>query len=120
MRNLMSNSIKYTGENGTIWVRIYQEEARAVLEVEDTGIGMEPEMSEELFEPFRQASEGLAREYEGTGVGLAVTKKATEQMSGSVTVDTEKGEGTRFTVRLPAAEEEPPNGKGVDGEGPEK
>jgi Signal transduction histidine kinase len=107
LRNLLSNAIKYTGEGGTIWVRTSRDEGQAVLEVEDTGIGMEPSVAERLFEPFRQASEGFNREYEGTGVGLAVTKKATEQMGGSITVETEKGEGSRFAVRLPAAEESP-------------
>ncbi len=75
----------------------------AVLEVEDTGIGMDPAVAEGLFEPFRQASEGLSREYEGTGIGLAVTREAVDQMGGSIEVDTQKGEGSRFTVRLPQA-----------------
>ncbi|MCS4198400.1 ATP-binding protein [Salinibacter ruber] len=78
--------------------------AAAVLEVEDSGIGMDPEVAGRLFEPFRQASEGMSREYEGTGIGLAVTKRATEEMGGSIEVDTQKGEGSRFTVRFPAAE----------------
>jgi signal transduction histidine kinase len=99
--NLLSNALKYTEEDGTVWIRAYQEEEGAAIEVEDTGIGMEPGRAEGLFEPFRQASEGLSREYEGTGLGLAVTKKAVDQMNGSIEVDTEKGEGSRFTVRLP-------------------
>jgi hypothetical protein len=104
-RNLISNAIKYTKEGGAVQVRTYRENGAAVLEVEDTGIGMNPEMAEELFEPFRQESEGLRREFEGTGVGLAVTKEATEQMNGTIEVETEKGEGSRFTVRLPRAED---------------
>jgi PAS domain S-box-containing protein len=107
LRNLVSNAIKYTGEGGTVRVRAYQEDGWAALEVEDTGIGMDPKKVEDLFEPFRQASEGWGREYEGTGVGLAVTKKATEQMGGNLEVETEKGEGTCFTVRLPRNEERP-------------
>ncbi|MCS4057202.1 ATP-binding protein [Salinibacter ruber] len=122
LQNLLSNAIKYTEEGG-VTVRIYREEnsreapsqetakepeapteaAAAVLEVEDTGIGMDPAVAERLFEPFRQASEGMSREYEGTGIGLAVTKRATEEMGGSIEVDTQKGEGSRFTVRFPAA-----------------
>nr|WP_272505830.1 HAMP domain-containing sensor histidine kinase [Salinibacter ruber] len=78
--------------------------AAAVLEVEDTGIGMEPEEVEAMFEPFRQESEGLSREYEGTGLGLTVAQRAAEQMGGSIEVDTEKGEGSRFVARLPGAE----------------
>ncbi len=104
LQNLVGNAIKYTGEGGTVWVRTYPESGRAVLEVEDTGAGMEPEMVDRLFEPFRQASTGLSREYEGTGVGLTVTKKAAEQMGGSIEVETEDGEGSRFIARLPIAE----------------
>ena len=101
LQNLLSNAIKYTGEGGEVRVRVYQNENEAILDVEDTGIGMEPEVAETLFEPFRQASEGLDREYEGTGIGLAVVRRAVEQMDGTVDVETEKGEGSRFTVRLP-------------------
>ena len=102
LQNLLSNAIKYT-EEGEVVVRAYQDEEAAVLEVEDTGIGMEPEVAEGLFEPFRQASEGMSREYEGTGIGLTIMRKAIGQMDGSIEVTTEKGEGSRFTVRLPKA-----------------
>ncbi|WP_146032016.1 PAS domain S-box protein [Salinibacter ruber] len=133
LRNLLSNAIKYT-EEGSVEVRAYPEngstgetaekraasearatgegtatgEARAtgeaVIEVEDTGIGMSASQVEDLFEPFRQESEGVAREYEGTGLGLAVTRETAQQMDGAVKVETQKGEGSRFTVRLPLAE----------------
>ncbi|MFB6099528.1 MAG: PAS domain S-box protein, partial [Salinibacter sp.] len=99
-RNLLSNAIKYA-EDGRALVRVYRDEAAAVLEVEDDGIGMDPAFADDLFEPFRQASEGFARKYEGTGIGLAVTRKAVEEMEGTIAVETEKGEGSRFTVRLP-------------------
>jgi PAS domain S-box-containing protein len=101
LRNLVSNAIKYTGEDGTVWVRSRQVDGRAVLEVEDTGIGMDPEQVPTLFEPFRQASEGTSREYEGTGLGLAVTNQIVDQMDGEIEVETEPGVGTCFTVRLP-------------------
>ena len=110
LRNLVSNAIKYTEAGGSVWVRARTEAARgegnvgAVLEVEDTGIGMDPDQVSELFEPFRQESEGAAREYQGTGLGLAVTQRAVRQMNGEVMVDTEKGKGSRFTVRLQASE----------------
>jgi signal transduction histidine kinase len=80
------------------------------LEVEDTGIGMDPEVAEGLFEPFRQASEGMSREYEGTGIGLAVTREAVAQMGGSIEVETQKGQGTCMTVRLPGVEGGIPTG----------
>ncbi len=73
----------------------------AVLEVEDTGIGMDPEQAQRLFEAFKQASEGIGRKYEGTGLGLTVTKEVLGQMGGSIEVETEKGAGSRFTAWLP-------------------
>jgi PAS domain S-box-containing protein len=103
LRNLMSNAIKYT-EEGEVQVRAYQEGDEVVLEVEDSGIGMDPGAVEDLFEPFRQESEGMNREYEGTGLGLAVTRKAIREMDGTIEVETKKGEGSRFTVRLPRAD----------------
>jgi PAS domain S-box-containing protein len=102
LRNLVNNAIKYT-EEGTVRVCAYQDESEAVLEVKDTGIGMDPEVAGDLFDPFRQASEGFDREYEGTGLGLAVTKEAVEQMGGRIEMETERGEGTCVTVRLPEA-----------------
>jgi PAS domain S-box-containing protein len=119
LRNLVSNAIKYTDAGGSVWVRARTEAAQdadaqeAVLEVEDTGIGMDPDQVSELFEPFRQESEGAAREYQGTGLGLAVTQRAVRQMDGEVAVDTEKGEGSRFTVRLPVAEATGDRGMGT-------
>ncbi|MCS4057913.1 PAS domain S-box-containing protein [Salinibacter ruber] len=122
IRNLLSNAIKYTDEGG-ITVRTYREDGQAqnsgqaqedgraaVLEVEDTGIGMDPSVAEGLFEPFRQASEGMSREYEGTGIGLAVTREAVAQMGGSIEVETQKGAGTCMTVRLPGVEGGIPTG----------
>ena len=100
LRNLMSNTIKYT-EEGKVQVRAYRKNSEAVPEAEDTGIGMDPSRAEDLFEPFRQASEGLARDYKRTGLGLAVTKEAAEQMGGRVEVETKEGKGTCVTVRLP-------------------
>ena len=101
LRNLVSNAIKYTEEGGQVQVRTRRDDEASVLEVEDTGIGMDPEQVPTLFEPFRQASEGTSREYEGTGLGLAVTKRVVNQMGGTIEVETEPGVGTCFTVRLP-------------------
>ena len=103
LNNLLSNAIKYTGEGGHVQIRAYIEEAAAVLEVEDTGIGMNPDTVEELFDAFRQESEGFDREYEGSGLGLSIIKKFTERMDGTIDVETEKGEGSRFEVHLPRA-----------------
>ncbi|PSQ83927.1 MAG: histidine kinase, partial [Bacteroidetes bacterium QH_2_63_10] len=105
LRNLLSSAIKYTEHGGTAWVRTRADDEWALLKVEDTGIGMDPEQTDELFEAFTQESEGLARENEGTGLGLAVCRRAVEEMGGSIAVDTQKGEGSCFTVRLPKTDE---------------
>ena len=104
-RNLLSNAIKYTKEGGEVEVRVRSEEEAAVLEVTDTGIGMDPETADRLFEAFKQASDGVGRAYEGTGLGLTVTKEVLDQMDGAIQVETEQGTGSRFTVRLSRAEE---------------
>ncbi len=111
LQNLVSNAIKYTKEGGRVWIRSYQEENRATLEVEDTGIGMEEAVVNQIFEPFRQVSEGTSREYEGSGVGLAVTQKAVESMDGDLAVETEKGTGSQFTVQLPMTENDYVSGR---------
>ena len=104
VRNLVSNALKYTDEGGHVVIRARSESDAAVLEVEDTGVGMDQKKVSELFEAFRQESEGVAREYEGAGLGLAVTKQAVDQMNGQIEVETEKGSGSCFTVRLPIPE----------------
>jgi signal transduction histidine kinase len=100
-RNLLENAIKFTPEGGRVEVRVSAEGSHPVLEVEDSGIGMDPDKVPELFEAFKQESEGPDREYEGSGIGLSIVKRLTEEMNGRVGVDTEKGEGTCVTVRLP-------------------
>ena len=116
LRNLISNALKYT-EEGSVWVRAEQRNGGAAIEVEDTGIGMDPDETSSLFEAFRQESEGMSREYEGSGLGLAVTKRVVDQMSGTIEVDTEKGGGTRFTVHLPM-DEQSTEVEGADGAAP--
>ncbi len=113
LRNLVSNALKYTGDEGTVWLRVREEQNTAAVEVEDNGIGMEADRVAELFEPFRQESEGVGREYDGTGLGLTVTKQVIDQMEGSIDIETEKGEGSCFIVRLPLASRERTDGAGV-------
>jgi signal transduction histidine kinase len=79
----------------------------AVLEVEDNGVGIRAEALSEIFEAFKQESEGLTREYEGSGLGLPIVQRLVEALDGTLEVDTKKGEGSRFTVRLPRSAESP-------------
>jgi signal transduction histidine kinase len=101
--NLLSNACKFTkqGEvrlrarrvaNGRDWVE---------LAVADTGIGMTPEQQAKLFEEFTQADTSTAQRYGGTGLGLAIARKLARMMGGEVTVTSEPGKGSVFTVRLP-------------------
>ena len=105
LKNLLSNAVKFTDEGGEIDARVRTGDDAVTIEIEDSGIGMHPENVPGLFQAFKQASEGVGREYEGTGLGLAVTKEAVDQMNGSIDVETEKGRGTCVAVQLPRATE---------------
>jgi PAS domain S-box-containing protein len=100
-RGLLSNALKYTEEGGQAWIRVRDDEDTAVLEVEDTGIGMDPEQVDQLFDAFEQASTGTNRLHEGSGLGLALVDRLVDRLNGSIEVETEKGVGTCFTVRFP-------------------
>ena len=101
--NLLSNAAKFT-DNGCICIRAgIDEEARQLcLEVEDTGIGMSPEQQAQIFEAFVQAEETIGAHYGGSGLGLAICRDFCELMGGTITVNSEPGTGTKFSVRLPA------------------
>jgi signal transduction histidine kinase len=102
--NLMSNANKFT-ERGTITVdaRQGQENGRAwvTIAVADTGIGMTPEQMGKLFQEFSQADASTTRKYGGTGLGLAISKRFCQMMGGDITVQSEPGRGSTFTIRLP-------------------
>ena len=98
--NLVGNAIKFT-DRGGITVSLSLEVDGVALRVKDTGIGIDEAFLPELFSEFRQESEGDARKHEGSGLGLSITKRLAEMMGGSVTVASEKGVGSTFTVRLP-------------------
>jgi signal transduction histidine kinase len=102
--NLMSNANKFT-ERGTITIdaRHGQENGRdwITLAVADTGIGMTPEQLGKLFQEFSQASSSTASKYGGTGLGLVISRRFCQMMGGDITVASEPGRGSTFTIRLP-------------------
>ncbi|MEA5032490.1 MAG: transporter substrate-binding domain-containing protein [Sphaerochaeta sp.] len=103
--NLLHNAIKFT-ETGTVGLRVTCREhlghtCRIQFEVRDTGIGMSPQVLENLFKPFSQADASTARKYGGSGLGLSIVKSLVEMMDGSITVESESGIGSVFTVELP-------------------
>lgn len=101
LENLVENAIKFTPNGGTVTVRAWIKNGDALLEVADNGIGIRKDALPEIFEAFRQESQGRSREYEGSGLGLSIVKRLTDAHGGSVDVESEKGEGSRFVVRLP-------------------
>jgi CheY-like chemotaxis protein len=103
--NLLSNACKFT-KQGEVKLRVKRVvDGRNWMEiaVADTGIGMTPEQQAKLFEEFTQADSSTARQYGGTGLGLAITRRLARMMGGDVTVASEPGKGSVFTVRLPAS-----------------
>lgn len=99
--NLLSNAIKFTPEGGQVTLRIWSEKGYAVLQVEDTGIGISEENLPLLFEKFQQLDTPLQRRYEGTGLGLALTKQLVELHRGRIEVESTVGQGSIFSVWLP-------------------
>ena len=104
VKNLLDNAVKFTKE-GYIETRVFVEErggaTYGAVSVLDTGVGIDPNYHDLIFEEFRQASEGLSRSYEGAGLGLTIAKKMTELMRGAVEVKSKPGVGSVFTVRFP-------------------
>jgi PAS domain S-box-containing protein len=100
VNNIVGNAIKYTNR-GLITIKIGSEDQNLVLEVMDQGIGMSPEFLQKVFKPFEQESQGYGRTYEGTGLGLTITKNLVNIMKGEIVVESEKDKGTKVTIYLP-------------------
>ena len=102
--NLTSNAVKFT-EVGQVVIEIKEaasdKKNQLIFVVSDTGIGMSPEVLQNLFERFRQADNSTTRKYGGTGLGMAITRQLIDLMSGQLKVSSEPGKGSRFEVSLP-------------------
>jgi PAS domain S-box-containing protein len=102
--NLLSNATKFTADNGQIRLRVSQEAPGFLrLEVQDTGIGIKAEDIGKLFVEFQQLDAGSDRRYQGTGLGLALTKNFVELLGGTITLESKPGVGTTFIVVLPSS-----------------
>lgn len=99
--NLLSNSVKFTPDNGRITISANPEKQHIRFDVSDTGIGIKPEDMNNLFEPFHQLDASHARHYEGTGLGLALTKRLVELHGGQIWAKSEYGKGSTFSFLLP-------------------
>lgn len=100
--NLVANAAKFTPERGEVRIRARADGARFTLAVEDTGIGIPDDKYQVIFEAFRQLDSGDERNYGGVGLGLALVKRLCELLGGEITVASEVGKGSVFTVSLPA------------------
>ena len=100
--NLLSNAAKFT-EKGEIKVAAWQDNGNVKLTVSDTGIGMKKEALDYIFEEFRQADMSSTRKYGGTGLGLAIVRRFINLMGGDISVESEVGKGSKFTITLPIA-----------------
>ena len=113
LMNLLCNAGKFTEENGSVSLQLKElssgdETGSYEIRVKDTGIGMSPEFVERLFIPFERERTSTVSRIQGTGLGLAITKNIVDIMGGNITVQTEKGKGTEFTITVdfPLAEPE--------------
>jgi signal transduction histidine kinase len=113
--NLLSNAVKFTSAGGRITVRCARlsdapaaalsgEGSWVAITVEDTGIGIGADKLERIFQPFEQGESGYTRVHSGTGLGLTISRRLARLMDGDLTVESTVGEGSRFTLWLPAAD----------------
>jgi signal transduction histidine kinase len=100
--NLISNAIKFTPDGGAVSVRAaVSDDSTLRLVVEDSGIGIKAEDMKRLFIEFQQLDTGAAKKYQGTGLGLALTKRLVELHGGEISVESQPGKGTCFSLSLP-------------------
>lgn len=102
--NLLNNAVKFT-EKGHVRLSCRMENGYCLVSISDTGIGMRPEELPNLFQPFHQLDSGLTRKHEGTGLGLSICKKIIDMMGGAIEVESQPGQGSTFTVRIPDTRE---------------
>jgi PAS domain S-box-containing protein len=101
--NLLSNAIKFTEAGGSISLSCTTDDKIVKIEVSDTGKGIPRDRLDAIFDPFVQVDKNLTRENEGTGLGLAISRDLAQLMHGELTVQSEMGKGSTFTLRLPDA-----------------
>jgi two-component system phosphate regulon sensor histidine kinase PhoR len=99
--NLLDNALKYTQSKGSVRVRLARDDGSALIEVADTGIGIDPRDQERIFERFYRADKARSRELGGTGLGLSIVKHLVLSYSGEVSVESALGHGSTFRVHLP-------------------
>jgi signal transduction histidine kinase len=101
VKNLVDNALRYTSADGSILVEVFRQDAEAVLRVADTGAGIPLSAQSRVFERFFRVDEARDRAHGGTGLGLSIVKHVVDLHGGRVSLDSELGEGSTFTVSLP-------------------
>jgi two-component system phosphate regulon sensor histidine kinase PhoR len=99
--NLLDNALKYTPKEGRVWIRLRSEGGHAVIEVQDTGIGIEPRDQARIFERFYRVDKARSRDLGGTGLGLSIVKHIALAHDGEVSVDSVPGRGSTFRMKIP-------------------
>lgn len=99
--NLLSNALKFTKENGSVEVKISQEDKYAFISVKDDGTGIAEDKQKIIFERFRQADRSFTRRKEGSGIGLSLVKAFVKMLKGEINLVSEYGKGSEFIVKLP-------------------
>jgi PAS domain S-box-containing protein len=99
--NLLSNAVKFTKRGGKIWVKVKSKKDKIIFSIKDTGIGIPEDKLEAIFSRFSQINQSLTRDHEGSGIGLYLVKSLVEMHGGSISVKSEIGKGTEFTVEIP-------------------
>ena len=100
INNLVNNAVKYTNE-GTVEVSLFSDNEKLILKVKDTGVGIEKEKINLIFDEYRQLGDSYNRQFSSTGLGLALTKRFIELMNGTISITSEMNKGTEFTVIFP-------------------
>ena len=122
--NVIGNAVRYT-EQGSIDIEVHEfasegdRPAHVEVRVTDSGVGIAPDFMPQIFEEFRQESEGVTRRFGGTGLGLAITRRLLQGIGGSIAIDSRKGVGTTVTLRFPQPSSPPVHGESMDGEATE-
>ena len=99
--NIIGNAIKYNFPNGKIDIILYKDKDLVITEIKDTGIGIAPEHIEKIFERFFRSDKSRASEIPGTGLGLAISKDIVSMYGGEISVDSQVGKGSKFTISFP-------------------
>src|SRR5438132_3214254 len=108
--NLLSNAIKFTAQGGRVWVNARADDDELVVDVGDTGVGIPKDHQARIFDEFYQLGNATNRQVEGTGLGLSLTRRLVDLHGGRISLESEPGEGSVFTFRLPLSGIEVQNG----------